>query len=141
MIHTATTRTRPSKDNIIGGHILTIDTISRGKITFFDSYGRFETLKYPRLKRIIKKSSIKRFEANSVKYQGDSTICPHLSLYFLLLRARGFTLTQIQRDKFSSIHNNLITIPAIIESLLPASIQAKRKKKGVRHDLRAFSHE
>ena len=141
MIHTATTRTRPSKDNIIGGHILTIDTISRGKITFFDSYGRFETLKYPRLKRIIKKSSIKRFEANSVKYQGDSTICSHLSLYFLLLRARGFTLTQIQRDKFSSIHNNLIAIPAIIESLLPASIQAKRKKKGVRHDLRAFSHE
>ena len=140
MIHTATSRSKISKDNIIGGHILTIDTISPKTITFFDSYGRYKTLKYRRLKRIIEAYALdNRLIVNFKQYQAPgTTICSHLSLYFLLLRARGYSLKAIQRDKFSNIDNNLLAIPAIIEGLLPAKIQKKRKSQGVRHDPRAI---
>ena len=129
MIHTATSHSRASKDNIIGGHILTIDTISDKVVTFFDSYGRFKTLKYPRIKRVIRAAgNNNRLDVNLHKYQATgTTICAHLSLYFLLLRARGYSLKAIQRDKFSNIRDNLIAIPAIIEALLPTKVQKKSK--------------
>ena len=142
VIHTATT-SEARKANILGGHVFGIDTITPKKVTFFDSYGRFASLPYTRLKQIVKKyADNHHFEANTFRYQdGKSTICAHLTIYFLLLRARGYTLTDIQRDKFSTIENNLIAIPSIIESLLPPSIQKKRKKKTVINNKLAISHD
>ena len=137
VIHTATSRDRPSRNNIIGGHVVSIDTISPKKTVFFDSYGRLSSLPYVRLKQILKKTD--NLQYNTIQYQQKSTICSHLTLYFLLLRARGYSLTDIQRDKFSTVENNLIAIPEIIESLLPISIQKKRKKKLIIHNKWAVS--
>ena len=142
-MHSATTLTRPSSLNVISGHVMTIDTISRQKITFFDSFGRFEQLPYPHLKRALlnnARTQKRKLVTNNIDYQlPETTICGHLSIYFLLLRARGFSLEQIQKKKLSlNQYENLIAVPEIIEGLLPRHIQAKRKHKK-RYNWRLFS--
>lgn len=132
VIHSATSKTRPSANNTIAGHVFAIDTISPNLIVFFDSFGQFEKLRYKRLIRIIKTNSIKKkLKINRIRYQPqDTTICSHLSLYFLLLRARGHNLSQIQKEKFSkNQEENIRAIPPLIEALLPSFIQKKRRHK------------
>ena len=134
IVHSATSKTRPSANNIIAGHVFVIDTLSPNSIVFFDSFGQFETLRYKKLIRILKQNSMQKktnLKVNNIQFQPrQTTICGHLSLYFALLRARGYTLAEIQKKKFSkNLTENIIAIPILIESLLPLSIQKKRKKK------------
>ena len=142
IVHSATSKTRPSANNTIGGHVFTIDTITSNSIVFFDSFGQFESLRYKKLIKILKQNSKTRkvnLEANNIQYQPrQTTICGHLSLYFVLLRARGHTLEEIQKNKFSkNLAENITAIPILIESLFPPSVQKKRKKK-IFFNLEAF---
>ena len=74
---------------------------------------------------------IKDIVSNKITYQGPlATICSHLTVYWLLFRARGFSPSQIQKNKLTPNKKVILdVIPEIIESLLPREIQIARKDK------------
>ena len=128
---------RPSQNNVILGHIFSIDTIQKKSnqipvLTVFDSYGRFNADFPPsRIRRIIL-SYCKRRKAslhfNNRCYQPPRTmICSHLTLYFLLQRSRGHGLSRIQKLKFCINQGKLsFLIPKMINGLIPQKSKKER---------------
>lgn len=138
VVFTAPSNARPSKDNIIRGHVFSIDTIQRGTtnipvLTVFDSYGRFSVnFPPPRIRQIIFHYCKKRnasLYVNARCYQAPrSIICSHLTLYFLLQRSRGHGLACIQKSKFCSNQRKLLfLIPKLIKGLIPPKISKKER--------------
>lgn len=146
VIHSSSSRQKPSKKNgnLIFGHFLAIDTLRLNKktknkkkssihICLFDSYGRFSTLPYERIKKVIQ-YNINRgadFSFNNICYQPKkTTVCGSYTIYYLLMRSRGHSLKNIQLHKFSSNNRtNLKYIPSLIEKLLPKTAQKSRLYK------------
>ena len=91
-----------------------LDTIthksSKPKAVLFDSYGRginanTHILPYKNFVKKLKKISLDlEVECNQNIYQigANNFCCGHLCTYFLLLRARGYTLKDISNGMFGS---------------------------------------
>ena len=108
---------------------MVLDTIlqkdMKPKATFFDSYGRGihaanRLLPYKKLVKILERISLSLpIQFNKICYQLSTNDykCGHLSLYFLLLRSRGFDLQTISKHKFGS-KKHWNAIEPMIENLL-----------------------
>ena len=110
--------------NIIFGHFFSLDTLSNGltskpgfKVTIFDSYGR-KTLPNLRLKPNY------LVESNHIRYQVTATeqTCGYYVLYHLSLRARGFSLKEIQEQMFGFCPEIWKDIPVKISALLSSRL-------------------
>ena len=118
----------------VHGHVVALDSLSDSQLNFYDSFGRFAHLPYPRVKNILERVSrtLKRqLVVNTVVHQNkNSSVCAYYSLFWLLLRARGYSMKEILKTKFSrDSFKNLSAIPAIIQGLLPVSSRLQKKKR------------
>ena len=123
VIHSASSKNR---ERLITGHYFVLDSIvlkgrKKDNTVFFDSYGRhFSNLGHRTLERkLYNLSTTAKLECNTVRYQRCREInCGHLSVYHLLMRARGHDLKTIQQEKFGQ-QRYWRLIPALIKVLLP----------------------
>ena len=123
IIHTATSQT---KGSVVYGHYLALDSIvskreRKNQLTFFDSYGRNVT--NLNNKDLVQKLGIASFKTgircNTRRYQQPRTKhCAHFSIFFLLLRARGYSPSLIHKEKFGR-KQCWSVIPCMINHLLP----------------------
>ena len=126
VIHSATS---DIQDRVIFGHFYVLDSIittkgdnHRLKINFFDSYGRhFLNLGHKNLERKLRNLTVTAdIHRNTKQYQKGTDInCAHLSIYFLLMRARGHSLKVIQQKKFGKNRFYWKFVTFLINDLLP----------------------
>lgn len=77
-----------------GSHWVAIFINTKKEIEFFDSFGML-----PIYSSIVEKLDVfsnKKPTFNLFRFQGNSTVCGQYCLLYLLLKARGFTLKDIQ---------------------------------------------
>ena len=109
-----------------------VDTIfskksKQNQLTYFDPYGL--TVSSLRIKKCLKKTLLKHkavLYINRNNYQHRfSTICGPIVSYVALLRARGFSLTDIQKKK---ITKELLFNARIIPEFVSYFLHPKNKK-------------
>ena len=78
-----------------GSHWVALFIDTKKGIEFFDSYGMLPI--YPSIMEKLNSSfSDEKTTFNLFRFQGNSTVCGQYCLIYLLLKARGFTLHDIQ---------------------------------------------
>ena len=133
IVHSATSKTRPSANNIIAGHVFVIDTLSPNSIVFFDSFGQFETLRYKKLIRILKQNSMqKKNEFKSEQYSISTSANYYLRTSLVVLCAiessRIHTCGNTKKkifQKFDRKYNRNSNLNRVIAS----SLNSKKEKK------------
>lgn len=84
-----------------GSHWVAIFINKKQEIEFFDSYGMLPI--YSSIRTKLNNTFGKtRPTFNLIRFQGNSTVCGQYCLLYLLLKARGFTLKDIQNTFYET---------------------------------------
>ena len=126
IIHTATTKSKPCS-GIISGHVYVLDTImpsnsdEKKTVYFFDSYGKFNEIKYKDvIIKIRNYASLRQSPIvfNHVRHQPRQTfLCAYLSICYALLKSRGYALLKIQ-SILANVKKDAYSISVLIKKLM-----------------------